>query len=50
MTQVRYVCPQNGQFAYCEVCRTQRLHRCEVLAPEGKPPTCPTHRVPMVTP
>jgi hypothetical protein len=47
--QVRYVCPQNGTFAYCEDCRGSRTHRCEVLWPEkDRPPQCPTHRTTMV--
>ena len=47
--QVRYVCPENGSFVYCEDCQGTRGHRCEVLWPEkDRPPTCPTHRIPMV--
>jgi hypothetical protein len=46
--QVRYVCPLNGTPADCEVCEDKRRHRCETLAPEGKPPLCPTHAVRMV--
>lgn len=44
---VRFVCPRNGGEAYCEVCEAPKVHHCEVLAPAGKPPKCPTHRIAM---
>jgi hypothetical protein len=50
MKLVRFVCPNNGKPGWCDICRRPCPHLYEVLAPDEKPPVCPTHRVPMVKP
>jgi hypothetical protein len=47
IARVHFVCPNNGERAFCPICQCPMPHRREEWAWPNARPVCETHRAPL---